>query len=345
MKRSFSLIAAIALAGFCRAQDSTPAAIAALNATADALYAAKTLSTTVTSQTVDSAPKTFRIFLSKPNKLRFDTPTSAIVADGNNIITLDKARNVYVKQAQTPELFHKVFDGDEIGIFKGFFFRDEMNFGTVRKAPSRLRHNMKMDVLEIAMGADVDARNRTLLRLFIDPQDHLARQAEMESTARAEAEGATLIDFADLTVNGAEPTDGFAFHAPDGAQELSVDDFNADKWYTDLDEAKAVAARTHKKLLIFVYSKIIKKSNQYDRKIFATSDFRSISKDWVFLKVDAARVKKFLKDFEVKTVPTVIFADSDAKKDSDYTADADLGAFLQAALDAKKAMDAAAAGG
>jgi len=45
-----------------------------------------------------------------------------------------------------------------------------------------------------------------------------------------------------------------AFVAPEGSRELSLDEVNASKWYENLEEAKAAAARTHKLVMVDFYA-------------------------------------------------------------------------------------------
>jgi outer membrane lipoprotein-sorting protein len=246
MRRLFGILATVAAAGFVLAQSGSNL----ISGFTKALHEAQSLSTTFSVQVIGDAPTVYNLDLAKPNLARIDTPTQLIVADGKNITTYEKGPKTYYKRAQTAEELKALFASYELSVWSGFF--DSAAFSKVASTKSlgtKNRKGMNLAVVEAAL----DAGRTKTMTLYINPADNVARQAEFVVSAHGEKETA-ILDTRSLSLNNKGDASLFAFNAPDGARELSLEELNSAQWYTDLEEAKKVAARTNRLLLVDFYA-------------------------------------------------------------------------------------------
>ena len=89
-----------------------------------------------------------------------------------------------------------------------------------------------------------------------DRADELFQQHQQEISQQDIKGNSTLLLFAKSLDLSDQPIEAnkLAFVAPEGSRELSLDEVNASKWYENLEEAKAAAARTHKLVMVDFYA-------------------------------------------------------------------------------------------
>jgi hypothetical protein len=96
-----------------------------------------------------------------------------------------------------------------------------------------------------------DPKGRKSVTLYLG-QDNLARQAEI-LMKDGEDRVSYVLDTKSISLGGVD-ANAFAFKAPEGSRELKAEEIDAGKWYTNLDEAKKVAAATNRMLLVDFYA-------------------------------------------------------------------------------------------
>lgn len=332
IRHLLSLSLFLLVAGLASAQMSDRHSLEAFAAFNKALLSATTLDVTFSSQTVEGAPSRYSVQLAKPNLAKIVTPEGMSVADGSSITIYDSSKNIYFVQPQTDENLRDLLRGNELRLWRPFF--DESGFGGVsgvRQLGMRLRKNMSLSVLQLSLDP---AGDRTL-SLAVDPQDNILRQAEYDVRGGG-PEDDILIDTKSLAINQPLGPDTFKFVEPEGARKVSSDEYNADKWYPDIEAAKAVAARTGKLLLVDFYASYKVASNKFDRAVLDNPGFSALSKDFVFVKIDVPRARLIAPKYKVKDIPTVIFMDQNGVEISRTSGNMTFEAFIGQVVAAKK---------
>jgi outer membrane lipoprotein-sorting protein len=243
--KKFAILAGCIVVGLVVAQGS-----GALGGHAKALADAQGLSATFTYQWIGGSPATYKIDLAKPGMAKIDRGNELIVADGTSITILDRKANTYYKVPQTSNDLAKYFAEDELALFAPFFNAKAFDkFAKVTSAGTKNRKGVAMNVVE----AQVDAKGLKKATYYIDPATSLARQVEYMLSDGPEPVR-VLVDTKEFVLSTETNADRFAFKAPEGSRELSLEEMNSDKWYTNLDEAKEVAKKTKRLLFVDFYA-------------------------------------------------------------------------------------------
>ncbi len=247
MKKKLSILTGIAVFGVVLAQSG---ALSGLSGHTKALAEAKALSASLTYMQIGGSPTAFKIELAKPNMARIDRGSELVVADGKTITIFDKKANTFFKSAQTGDALAKYFTEDELNLFAPFFNPSAFDkLGKENNAGTKNRKGVAMNVIEVTL----DPAGRKKATYFVDPTSGLIRQIEY-----AYSDTGTivrmLVDTKDLTLKNETDDALFAFKAPDGAKELTEADMIADKWYYDLNEAKEVAKKTNRLVMVDFYA-------------------------------------------------------------------------------------------
>jgi len=248
MRRLIAIGAVAGLAVWVVAQVS---GTSMLDSFAKALNGAKSLSATYTVQRVGGSSATYKVDLAKPNKARIDTSTQLIVADGTNITTYDKADNSYFKKPETDADLKALFGADEFNLF-GSFFDAGYYSGKVVSSKTAGQKNRKGVAYDVVV-ATMDDKGKKTISFYLDPADKLAKVGEFVLND-AGATDTLLVMTKEYAVNGNQPATTFAFSAPDGAKEISLEEMNAGKWYETLAEAQAMSKKTNRPILVDFYA-------------------------------------------------------------------------------------------
>jgi outer membrane lipoprotein-sorting protein len=237
--------ALLAVAGFVLAQGAGSGS-ATLGSFAKALNSADGLNATYSITQLGGSPENYTVNLGKPNLVRIESSSQLIVADGTTITFLDKKANSYFKRAQTPAELKAVLSDDAFALWGAFFNADAYK-GVVAKAlPDKNRKGTTYKVVTVSAPDSADIT----WTLYINPQDSIARQAEIVVSAGKDS-GTKIIDCKSLELKKA---DVFAFKAPAGSKEINEAELYSDRWYTDLEEAKKVATQTKRVLMVDFYA-------------------------------------------------------------------------------------------
>ena len=279
MRKIAASLGLVAFAGVVCAQGSGGALIADY---AKALNSAKSLKVQYTYQLVGGAPSNYTIEFSKPNKARIDTPSVLVVADGSKITTLTKSNNQYYKKNQTPNDFKSLLMSEEIVLWSGFFFPE-----VIEKAPTpktngtKNRKGMTLAVVQFST-KETPPRDYTL---YLNKEDGVLRQAEISGVVGASKQS-YILDAKSVELGASIDASEFAFAAPAGSKELTEEEMFGAKWYTDINQALAVAKATGKIILIDFWADWCHWCHELDRTVFNTEAFKAMSKYFVFCKID-----------------------------------------------------------
>jgi outer membrane lipoprotein-sorting protein len=245
MRRTLGLLA---LAGTVAVAVAQGGGTAALQSFAKALNSANSLSSTYTVQVIGSAPDSYSVSLKKPNLARIDTPQFLVVADGKNITRLDKAAKTYLKEPQNDAALKALFANDELSLFAGFFSADAYKAASVKSLGSKNRKGQSVEAIQ----ANIDANGKKQITYFVG-SDKLARAAQFDLNDPSQ-KVTYIVDAKTFDLDGAVAENQFAFKAPEDSKEVSLDELNSEKWYTNLHEAQQAAIKTNKILMVDFYA-------------------------------------------------------------------------------------------
>ncbi|HSI71907.1 MAG TPA: hypothetical protein VK934_01920 [Fimbriimonas sp.] len=245
MRRTLGLLA---LAGMVVVAVAQGGGSAALQSLAKALNSANSLSSTYTVQVIGSAPDSYSVSLKKPNLARIDTPQTLVVADGKNIVRLDKAAKTYYKEPQSDAALRALFANDELNLFAGFFNAEAYKAASVKSLGTKNRKGQTVEAIQ----ANIDANGKKQVTYFISG-DKLARAAQFDLNDPAQ-KVTYIVDTKSFEIDGTVADTQFAFKAPEDTKEVSLDELNSEKWYTNLQEAQQAAIKTNKILMVDFYA-------------------------------------------------------------------------------------------
>ncbi len=303
MNKFISMAAVAGLAVFVYAQVSGTSMLANFS---KALNSAKSVSATVKAQVVNGTSSTIKVDLAKPNMARIETSTQLIVADGKTITTLDKSDNTYFKKDETDKDLKELFKSDELQMLAPFFDASAYANLTSKTAGTKNRKGVAYNVVDVNM----DGKGKRMISFYLDPKDGVAHVAEV-NLKMTDNTTTTIISADDLAINGTQGADLFAFKAPENARELSLDEMNADTWYTDLEEAKAIAKKTNKKIFVDFMATWCGPCKMLDRDVLQTPEFKKLSKFFVFARIDVDAQPAVAKNYGITAMPTQMVLNAD----------------------------------
>jgi hypothetical protein len=185
-----------------------------LNGHIQKLKGAASLSVTFTMNKLGNDIEDQKLVLSRPGLLRYETPSSVVIANGTSIWTLDKKSNQYTEEAQTPEALKKVLSNDVIWAWSAFLDEGFLKPITdARTAAARKVKGVAVKELNVARG------NKTAT-FFIDDQLGVARGATYSEDNGGQK--STVLVIASEVIVGKDPIaiSDKQFQLPSGAQKV-----------------------------------------------------------------------------------------------------------------------------
>lgn len=269
----------------------------------DTLNAAKSLKADYTVNVIGGAKKTFSVELSKPNMARIDKQNELIIADGKDILTYDKKAMTYYKRPQTESEFTGLFRDDELSFFRPFF--DAKSFAGISVSDGGAKTRKGMQLRMFAGSMD---KGRKQANFYLD-NGNIARQVEL---VYPDKDIRWLIDTQNFNVNGeVSPADAFAFKAPSGSRELSLEEMAVGKWFHNFDEAVKIAKATNKIVMIDFMTTWCGPCKMMAAEAFTADSFMAKAKDFVLCKLDAEIETGLAAQYKVDAYPTVVFIKPD----------------------------------
>lgn len=296
------VLAGVVVAGLVLAQGGN----SPLSGFVKAMNEASSVSATMSFQRIGSTSTSYNVDLAKPSMVRIDKPNELIVADGKTIVTYDKKAKTFFKMPQSDGELRKILGEDEFSVFLPFFAPDAFdNLMKVTPAGTKNRKGMALNVVE----AQADVKGNKKLAFYIDPSNNMARQVELTYSDGPQVIRA-LVDVKDIKV-GSTDSGVFAFNAPAGSRELSLEEMNSDKWYYDLEEAKKVAKASNRKIFVDFYAVWCGPCKLLAAEVFPLPEFKKLSKDLVFCKIDVDAQPAVSKAYNITAMPTQLVLNAD----------------------------------
>ena len=301
MQKSLGLLALAGMAALAAARLGP----SMLGDYAKALQEAKTLKANYTVSTIGGASERFSIELKKPNMLRVETPTQVLVSDGKDLTTLDKADGVYYRQPATEESIEAVLSPEALNVWAGFFNPKALNAVSSKSLGTKARAGMTLDAVE----ATYDDKASRVLTYFLDSSDKVARQVQIDLKSPG-SKTTMVVNAKDLQVNAPIGEEAFAFKAPEGSRETTLEKMSAARWLTDLDEAKALAAKTGKRIFVDFMASWCGPCKLLDAQVLQTSRFKELAKKkFVLLRIDVDEDKATASTYKIEAMPTQMVLD------------------------------------
>lgn len=310
MRRLAIAFATLAGAGALTALVFAQGGVNALTHYSDTLNKANSLSVDFTTRNGDEAPVAYTVSLAKPNLARIDTPEKLIVADGKNITTFYKSRNNYIVTPQTDADLKGMLKADELVLFAPFFDTSALNTSAAKDLGTKDLGGSTVQAVQVPLsGKDHTAT------AYVAQGDGLVHRAQISMNTVSGMGGeqkATkrILVARSISVSGSADQNLFAFKAPDGSSQISLADLSADKWYTDLDEAMAVAKSTNRKIFVDFDATWCGPCHMLHDQVLVTDDFKKLSKYFVFCEIDVDAQKTVAANYQVEAMPTQMILDA-----------------------------------
>lgn len=301
-----TLAGAIALSAVVYAQGGSTA----LSNYTTTLNKATALSVDFTTRNGDEAPVAYNVVLQKPNQARIDTPDKLIVADGKNITTFYKARNNYIVAPQGDADLKALLKSDELVLFSPFFDAAGINTAAAKDLGQKQLGGATVQAVQVPL-----AGKDHVATTYLTQSDGLMKSAQITLNTVAGMSGEQkaskrVIVTRSFNVSAAPNAETFAFKAPDGSTQITLADLSADKWYTDLDEAMAVAKQTNRKIFVDFDATWCGPCHMLHDQVLVTDDFKKLSKYFVFVEIDVDLQKTVAANYQVEAMPTQMILDA-----------------------------------
>lgn len=295
MKKVFGwTIAGLAAAAVVYAQGGS----SVLQAFVKTVNEAPAISAEFMTQVVGGSPTNYRIDLAKPDKVRIESPSTLIVADGKVVTTLDKASNTYFKAPQNSKSLGEIFANDDLSVWQAFFnAKAFQNVASAKDKGEKVISGAKFKVVEVVQ----DPQGRITKTLYFDDKNLLKRaQGDIKDP---NGNATSLMIAKSVEVREYRESD-FAFAAPNGSREVTMEEMASAMWYHDLEEAKAVAAKTNRKIFVDFMATWCGPCKKLDAEVLQTEKFKAYSKYFVFLKIDVDAQPHVAKAYKITAMPT-----------------------------------------
>lgn len=297
MRKTFGFITLAALAVVAVAQTNGSSLLAGFG---KVLNEAKSVKSVYTVQTIGSSSEEYSVTLKKPNFARIDTPSQLIVADGKTITTLTKNDNTFFKRSQGENDLKDLFVPDELRLFAGFFNAEAYVAARSRTLGSRTVNGTPLQVVEATAPHRVDT-------YFLD-NANVARKRQTDLTGPT-GTVTSITTTKSVDLNSELSDDTFKFTAPSGARELSLDEINSGRWYTDFDQAMKVAKASKKRIFIDFMATWCGPCKELEKACFGTAQFKALGKNFVFCRIDVDEQPSLAKKYGATAIPLQVITD------------------------------------
>jgi thiol-disulfide isomerase/thioredoxin len=275
------------------------------------LSAAKSLTVTYSVEHIPAAAEDYKLVLSRPGMVYFESPQTLIVGDGKNVWEYNKLSNEYIEsQGSLKEALTKI-GGDETYAWAAFFLPDQ--FKGLKDVTVGKKIRMKgTEVTEVKFTID-SSKNKTAI-IYFDPTLGAARGSALRA-ARTGDPVETLVKAKDIQISGAEADAAtFAFSAPKGAKKVEITSADLTRWYHDLEEGMKVAKATNRMVFVDFNATWCGPCQMYKRNVFPTAEFQAMAKYFVFVDIDTDEQPALAKKFGATAIPDLHFLKNDGSE-------------------------------
>lgn len=274
-----------------------------------ALQDAKTLKANYTVQAIGGARDRYTVELQKPNLLHIETPTQILVSDGKNLTTYDKADGVFYKQPASAAAIGSILNPEPLNIWAGFFNAKALSAVASRSLGSKSLGGQNLDAVE----ATFDKEGKRTVTYYLSPSDKVARLAQIELKKSGE-KSTLVINAKDVQVGGPIDETTFAFKAPDGSKETTLEEMASARWLTDIEEAKSLAKKTGKRIFMDCMASWCVPCKILDAEVLETERFKSIAKEkLILLRIDVDVQKDVASTYNIEAMPTQMVLDANGR--------------------------------
>lgn len=211
------------------------------------LQEAKSLEVVFTVRVLPAAGVEYRLYFTRPDKLRIEKPDGVIVADGKTIWSYSKESNTYTKRQGSLQDALQSLKSEEFVAWAAFFLKDQ--FKDIRTAQIGQAHTLQGHVVD-PVSFTLDARKNLTATVYIDRKLGVARGVLLKATKNNDSVETLIMASALRLGDEALSEELFVFQAPAGAKEVQYTESELAKWYKNLDEAMKVAQETNRMLFV-----------------------------------------------------------------------------------------------
>jgi thiol:disulfide interchange protein len=196
-----------------------------------------------------------------------------------------------------------------MSVWASFFGSDNYKGKASKSLGVKNRKGEDLNAIQIA----ADSKGRKTVTLYISAKDKLAKQAEFTIADQGVNE-TTILATKSISIDGSAGKDTFAFKAPEGSREISMEELNSGKWFTDLNEACALAKKTGKKVFVDFMATWCGPCKMLEREVFHSEDFKRLNKSFVMCQIDVDAQPDVAARYKVTAMPTQMVLDSDGNE-------------------------------
>ncbi len=249
-----------------------------------------------------------RVAMQKPSSLRVEDEAQTVVADGTTVTVLEKARGIWYARPQAEVSLASLLKPDQYALVRAFFDPKAFAGARARAGEARTLAGETVRPVDVAL----DAKGKKTMTFYIGA-DGLSRKAERRLET-PDGRRSAVLTAKDIVLDAAIPDGEFAFRAPDGAKEVAYADLVTSKWFTDLDEAKTVAAAAGKRIFLDFTSPRSPLNRTIEAEVYATDAFRALSSKYVFCRIDADVQPGVAQELGIEALPTQVVTDAAGKE-------------------------------
>lgn len=265
------------------------------------LNKAEAISATVQVNVQGGAPSSYSISMAKPNKLRLETASQLVVADGTSVTTYLKGKNQYWSVDQTAMSLAEAMSGMEYQMWSPFF--SDKAFAKVARVENKGDKRIKGEDHKV-VHVEADAKGDTKMDFYLNSKSNLPTRLSIDSKTLT-GTSQMILSLEDAKMTAA--ADLFAFNAPEGAEKVDLSVMNLGKWLYDHDEALKIASAGNKLIMVDFMADWCGPCKMMEAQVFSTDEFKKATSDMVLLKIDVDRSQALAQRYGIEAMPTVKF--------------------------------------
>ncbi|MBS1706419.1 MAG: thioredoxin family protein [Armatimonadetes bacterium] len=298
MKAKTVLIVALATVS-ALASASLPAPLAKY---VSAIHSANALEASYTVQEIGGSKGTYKVQLAKPNMVKIDMPGKVITVNGDQMMVFMKAQKEHYTKAVDATGIQNLFAEPALRMWAPFFSENAYDNLAATVGDKVRRKGMELTPVKTVVDSNT---GKTLTFLFAGNGDLKQNTIELTTSDKT-----SVIDFTSLLLKADASKDAFALKAPEGSKEIQEADLASADWFTDYDAALAEATKTNRKVLIDCFATWCGPCKMLEKNVHSTAEFKALSKEFVFLKIDVDAQKDIAEKYNIEAMPTTIVTDN-----------------------------------